>query len=588
MNRIIFLITLVFSVLSGFSQNNIQITASELRDHVGYLASDDLAGRKPGTMGDSLSRAYIAEQFHEAGLMPVNGSYFQEFEVVADVILGEDNSLEIQGKSLKVGEDYTPFAFSSGNKLEARVVFAGYGFDFQNDSVSWNDFEGIDVSGKWVMMIRGEPDPNNPYGYGRDRDKVITAKDHGAAGVILVSGKQWDDKDKLVSIYYDRAGASAGIPVIQLKRDMADSLLQSGKRTIEDIENQIISTKQPLSFEIPYHLKAETDILQVKVKTANVMGMVEGSDPVLKNEYIVIGAHYDHLGMGGPGSGSRVPDTSAVHNGADDNASGVAGVIEIAEELQINRASLKRSVIAVAFSAEEMGLLGSKYFVQHSPVDKTTIKAMINFDMIGRLDPEKKSVMVGGTGTSAEAEEILNKLQNRYGLALSYSPEGYGPSDHAAFYAENIPVFFINTGVHSDYHTPQDDVEFINFEGQEMVSKMAYDLIMAIDNRQEDLTFRESGPKERTNNYMNLKVTLGIMPDFTSSANDGLGVGGVKKDGPAEKCGLLKGDIITAIDGNPVGNIYDYMNRLKKLEPGQIITVDVMRNGEKKVLIVQL
>lgn len=200
----------------------------------------------------------------------------------------------------------------------------------------------------------------------------------------------------------------------------------------------------------------------------------------------------------------------------------------------------------------------------------------------------KNSIAIGGTGTSVESEDLLNKYLDEYGMKASFSREGFGPSDHAAFYAEDITVFFISTGAHQDYHTPQDDVAFINFEGQKSISDFSFELIMDVANRDERLTYQEAGSKSRSEQGFRFKVTLGIVPDFTSSENDGLGVGGVSPDGPADKAGMLKGDVIVAMDGMEVASIYDYMARLKKFEAGQIITVDVIRDGKKVVLLVQL
>jgi hypothetical protein len=293
--------------------------------------------------------------------------------------------------------------------------------------------------------------------------------------------------------------------------------------------------------------------------------------------------------MGGNGSGSRLLDSMAIHNGADDNASGTAGIIEMAAKLASERSSLKRSIIFVAFDAEELGLLGSHYFVEQPPVKLTSIMAMINFDMIGKLKEDKPSIMVGGTGTAKESAGILDSL-DRGSIEMTYSLEGYGPSDHASFYSEDIPVYFITTGAHEDYHMPDDDWERINYKGEEEVLDIAMQLVQELANRPVMLTFQEAGPKEQTagRGGYRFKVTLGIMPDFTSTTQGGLGVGGVKKDGPAYKGGMLKGDVITAIDGKPVNDIYDYMNRLKKFQPGQRIAVDVLRNGITEVLIIQL
>jgi Zn-dependent M28 family amino/carboxypeptidase len=344
----------------------------------------------------------------------------------------------------------------------------------------------------------------------------------------------------------------------------------------------------PSSFNTGITLAASTDIIQTKKQTQNVVAFLRGSDDILKNEYIIVGAHYDHLGMGGPGSGSRAVDTLAVHNGADDNASGVAGVLEIAEKMALGDQTNSRSIIFIAFGAEEMGLLGSKYFVNHSPVEIQNISAMFNFDMIGRFKPEEKALMIGGTGTSLSTEDILDSFADDLEFSLAYASEGFGASDHASFYAKDIPVFFITSGAHEDYHTPFDDADLLNYSGADQIAEFAYDLIFEVANRDEALVFQEAGPKQRTGGGRGFKVVLGIMPDFASQENDGLGVDAVRKDGPAFRGGMLKGDKITALNGKPVSNIYDYMTRLKELESGQTITVDVIRNGEKMVLIVQL
>ncbi|MFO8130299.1 MAG: M20/M25/M40 family metallo-hydrolase [Bacteroidales bacterium] len=585
---------LAFMLLPVFliAQVSVEITAGELEEHVRYLASDELMGRKAGTRGDTLAAGYIRSQFEHAGLQLLESDGYQYFDVVTDVALGQTNRLQYEGIAWEAGEDFIPYAFSAADVLTAPAVFAGFGLQVQNDTLEWDDYKTIDAKGRWVILLSGFPDPDQDQsafaGISGIRDKVIAARDQGAVGVIVVSGEQWDPGDRLPSLYFDRAGGNTGIPVIHVKRHVADTIISGTGHTLAQLEARILDQDIPFSFAIPGEVTAATDIHKVHATTRNVIAMVPGSDPELRKEYLVVGAHYDHLGMGGPGSGSRNPDTLVVHNGADDNASGVSGIIEIAENLSLRDNRPKRSIVFVAFGAEEMGLLGSGYFVENPPVPLEQIQAMINFDMIGRLDPEKRSVMVGGTGTSVQGAGILDRLQEGTALVLSYSPEGYGPSDHAVFYGENIPVFFFNTGVHSDYHTMHDDAGLLNYEGQAEVSAFACRLIAELASREENLIFTEAGPRKKVSNYRQLKVTLGIMPDFTDSSGDGLGVGGVREDGPADAGGMKKGDLITALDGKPVHNIYEYMNRLKKLEPGQIITVDILRDGEKKVLIVQL
>lgn len=590
---LVIIISLVIIASTAIAQIKVNpdITVEELKEHIEVLSSDELKGRKSGTEESEKSAKYIIDQLVAAGITPILENGFQYFELVVDAKAGEGNHFEAAGQTWEFEKDFMPYSFSQNKIVNNEVVFASYGFDIDKDSISWNDYKDVDVKGKWVMILKGDPEPDKDESVFADfsgtRSKVLTAKDKGAAGVIFVAGPAFDKDDKLVSLYYDKTQSNAGLPVINIKRNVADSILKEKELTVARIEYEINKSKSPKSFAVSSKIDASTDIILEKVKDQNVVALIEGNDPALKDSYIVIGAHYDHLGMGGQGSNSRMPDTLAVHNGADDNGSGVSGIIEIAEKISAMGA-FKRSVIIIAFGAEEMGLIGSKYFVKNPPVDLANIEAMVNFDMIGRLNKDKRKLAIGGTGTAKESEDILNNLSGNYDLSLAFSPEGFGPSDHAAFYGENIPVYFISTGAHGDYHTPFDDIEYINFEGQKIVADFAYDLVRELANRAEPLTFQEAGPKTQTRMRNKLKVTLGIMPDFTSDSNDGLGVGGVTKGRPADKAGMLKGDLIVALDGMPVTNIYDYMNRLKKFKPGQIITVDVVRNGEKIVLIVQL
>ncbi len=586
-----FLIVSTSSIHAQTQQFSPDIQSKDLKHIVSFLASDELKGRMTGSAEDLKAAEYIRDYMRNAKLKPLAEGGFQHFYAITDVKPGKNNSLSAENFVGKLGVDFNPVSFSANASLEAGLVFVGYGYNINKDSLQWNDYKNVDVKGKWVMIMRGDPEPDNmasPYmEYSQERFKVNVAKEQGAAGVIFITGRIQQNEDKLPSVFFDKTLSDAGIPVISVTRGVAEKLFEKYGKSFIETEVTISNFKQQISFETGYTVKAQADVEHTKVRTQNVCFLLEGNDSLLKKEYLVIGAHFDHLGMGGKGSGSRMPDTVAVHNGADDNASGVAAIMELASAFSFDKKALKRSIIFVAFSGEEMGMLGSKEFIKNSPVPLPQIKAMINFDMIGRLRNDSKSVSISGTGTAKEWEEILNKYKTNSVFDISFSPDGYGPSDHAPFYAENIPVLFITTGAHEDYHTPFDDTEKLDFKSMEGIISYAKNVITHITDAPAALTFQESGTKEKNRMRGRLKVTLGIIPDVAGTTKNGLGVDGVKKDGPAEKGGMKKGDVIIAMDGHKIGNVYDYMFQLSKLESGKITIVEVLRNGKKEVLLVQ-
>jgi aminopeptidase YwaD len=594
MKRQIFsLILLVGLSVAGFSQRNPEITAKELRTDVYFLASDSLKGRKPGTKEADVAANYIRDQFIASGLKLICDNGFQYFEIVTDVTFGEHNHFNVDDFEGTLKKDYMPVAYSSNGTVNNNVVFVGYGFDIDQDSLKWKDYESVDVKGKWVMIFRGDPEMDNMDSkfipYTEIRGKILVAKDHGAAGVLIVTPVAIDKDDKFIGLHSENNDVTAGIPVINIKREIGNMILKSSGFRLDSLEKILNKTRKPNTLVLPVVVNGSSEIIMNKAKTENVIGMIEGTDPVLKKEYLVIGGHYDHLGFGGPGSGSRMPDTVAIHNGADDNASGAAMVIELAGKLASVKDQLKRSIIFISFSGEEMGLLGSKYFIDHPAVDLKSIKAMFNFDMVGRFDKEKNYISVSGTGTSLEGDSILHLYEKNLPFAVTHSPDGYGPSDHASFYSSNIPVFFYTTGAHTDYHTPFDDADKLDYVKEKEIGDYGYDVINNVDNMPKALTFHESGKKQGYGRGgRRMKVTLGIMPDFAGTEKKGLRVDGVTKDGPADKGGMLKGDIIITINGMSVGNIYEYMARLGKLKQGQTISVEVIRQGKNEILLIQL
>lgn len=594
----IFLVIIIGLIILNCTHHNQQpviddITVEELYEHVAFLASDSLKGRKPGTPEADIAALYIRDQIKKAGLQLLGDGGFQYFDVITAVEPGPANSLSFDNFTAKINDDYIPLAFSKDTTAQAEVVFVDYGFDFDEDSIVWHSYKDLNVKGKYVLVLRGDPDPergNSVFeSYNSLRHKVLIAKDKGALGVVFVSGGKIDPDDALIEMTINEGRTSAGVQVIHIKRSVADRILASQNVTIESLEKKINENRQPKSIKPNRIISISTEIVKKSESTQNVVALLPGSDPLLKKEYIVIGAHYDHLGMGGSGSGSRRPDTVAVHNGADDNASGIASIIEIVEKMASRKNELKRSIIFVAFGAEELGLLGSKFFTDNSPVNIKDIKAMLNLDMVGSLNKETKALTIGGTGTAVGLSDLVNQLADSTKLIVKQSTEGYGPSDHASFYMKDIPVLFFFTGVTEEYHTPDDIVDSLNFVGQKVVSDYAYDLAMAIDMRNEALVYQEAGPKVKTmGGRRSLKVTLGIMPDFASVNTKGVRADMVIKDRPAYRAGMQNGDIIVAMEGKPVGDIYEYMARLKEFKKGQRISVDIIRGNEKVVLIVEL
>jgi len=587
MNRIPFFCSLVFLIISGqllVAQPIPEITSEELKTHLYFLASDELKGRYPGTPEDSVTAHYILQQFTETGLEPFAGG-MQSFKIVTGVEAGSNNKAGFDQQFLELSGDYYPLSISDNGVLSAPVVFGGWGFSIENDTLSWNSYKEIDVSGKWVLLVQGIPENlqnNNLFEpYTDDSYKARIAKENGAAGIILFSNSDNTRFRKL-----DKRDYAAGVSALQLSKEKALELLQTSKAFNENTLHDLHRGREPISFPLEAEFTATIEINKTFAETYNVAAIAKADGP-LQDEYIVVGAHYDHLGMGGAGSSSRQQDTVAVHFGADDNASGTAALMEIAEKFAAHTNQLARSVVFVAFGAEEKGLLGSKYFVDSADFDVSSIKAMANMDMVGRFN-NKNLIQVGGTGTAPEIPEILISMQKDSFPALAMNEAGFGPSDHAAFYGRDIPVFFFSTGGHGDYHTPADTPDKIDYKGLKTVSDYVYNVVHDLSTRQKNLTFTEAGPKTRSTGRTSLKVTLGIMPDFASQDNKGLGVDFVSPGKPAEGGGMKKGDVIIGINDNEIKNIRDYMFQLSKLESGERITVTVMRNGDEETLIVQL
>jgi aminopeptidase YwaD len=582
---------ILFYAIAAFSCKNSvtrEITTNELQDHIKYLSSDSLKGRRTGTAGDSLAAMYIKDQLAQAGLVPISGDGFQRYEVTDKAIAGEKNFLSVNGQDFESTTDLMPLSFSGSSELKAEVFFAGYGFSINNDSIQWNDYDKKDVKGKWVLLLRGDPEPNKSVSgfipFNSDRDKALLAKDMGASGVLMVSGPVNDQEDSFEPLSAE--SFSVEIPVLRIKRNVADKILVKTNTTVSDLEKMINMTKKPSGFSTGADVYAGSEIILKKSDTRNVVMLLPGEDELLKGEYVIIGAHFDHLGMGG--SSSRAGDTVAVHHGADDNASGVGEMIELAEKFALTKGSHKRSLVFAAFSGEESGLLGSKYFTGNPLIDLSKVNAMINLDMVGRLR-DSSTLQIGGVGTAEGFLEMVKSLIDTSQINLSFTDEGYGHSDHSSFYGKNVPVLFFSTGAHTDYHTPSDTWDKINYKGMLEISNPVFNIAERLANSADRLNFKEAGPKVEVNRARRRKgVTLGITPDYTGIVKNGLRADEIDPGRPAALGGMKKGDIITSINGKIVKNIYDYMYRLGQFKQGQTISVEVLRNGKTEVLLIQL
>ncbi len=584
------LLIFILSLVSCNSGNNPEVTSDELLNHIKYLSSDELKGRLTGSEGDSLAAEYIKKELASYGFVPLSGDGLQRFRVTTGILPGKDNSLSIDGKSFTPEEDFIPMAFSSNAGLDAGVVFAGYGFSINTDSLRWDDYRGLDVKGKWVLILSGDPEPEKTTSvfipFSNDRDKALIAKDMGAAGVLIVAGPLSDPQDTLEAPGTE--GYSVDIPALRIKRELADIILSHSNTDIGLLEKKLNDSRKPFCFDTKAEVKGNADIVRKQASTRNVVMILPGEDELLKNEYIIIGAHFDHLGMGGPGSSSRAVDTTGIHHGADDNASGVAMMLELAEKFAGTKGSHKRSIVCAAFTGEEEGLLGSKHFTEEPGIDLSRVNAMINLDMVGRLN-ETNNLQIAGVGTATELKDIVYANSDTSVIKLTLSDEGYGPSDHSSFYGKNIPVLFYFTGAHLDYHTPSDTWDKINYNGMVEISDLIFSVAEELASSGSRLEFKEAGPKVEAVRYRRGQgVTLGIMPDFAGVVKNGLRADFVTPGKPAAMGGMKKGDIITAINGKPVNNIQDYMFRMGQLKHGQTISVEVLRNDKKEVLLIQL
>lgn len=585
------------------------ITVPDLTLHVAALTSERMAGRLTGTPGERLATAYVAEAFSALGLAPggEGGGFFQEFSFTAGVSLAEGNRLAVSidgaERMLALDDAWRPLAFSETAAIGARqVVFAGYGVSTpaEEGARAIDSYGDLDVSGKWALVWRGLPS-----GLSRDdrrrlrrhadlRFKASEAKARGAVGVIFAPPMRDGFPDRLPPLRYSAVSGVSGLPTVAVRRAEGARLLEAlgdaalaamsarleaGESVGAALPGVVVSGAVALAFES----RAGRNVLG----RLELDGRAEGGAPPL-----IVGAHVDHLGRGeSAASRARDAERGQLHRGADDNASGVAALIEIAQllaaERDAGRLTGARDVVFAAWSGEELGLLGAKRYAR-SLLKETgaadlsdQVSAYINMDMVGRLDG---ALTIAGLASSPIWPGEIARWNAAVGLSIDASDDPYLPTDSTVFYTRGAPVLSFFTGVHGDYHTPRDTADKLNYPGLRDVARLVARIARA---RAEDAAEPAFAQVARPRRGRRLGgVFLGAIPEYQDPEIAGLALAGVLAGGPAARAGLTEGDVIVGLAGQEISNVYDYLRVLNGLIPGEPAEITVARDGARRAFSV--
>ncbi|MCB1219207.1 MAG: M28 family peptidase [Planctomycetales bacterium] len=581
------------------------------RDSVEYLSSDELEGRMSGTPGGEKAAHYIADIFIDCGLEPagVDGSFMQPFDFTSGVVLGDGNSAQWgahgQNTSWELGTDWTPLHFCPDGQVASGIIFVGYGITAED--FGYDDYEGLDVKGKIVAVLRHEPQTDDEAmfagrrmsHYGDLRYKAQNAYRHGAAALVVVTGpndRLADPGDPLMELGSGDVYGEAPIPVVQLKAERLQELMTFWEGDLAKMQDTMDTELMPQSLDMSYlTVELNTDLERTFSKTDNVVGLLRGSE--LPDEYIVVGAHYDHLGHGEARTSLTPEELNAlswhdrIHHGADDNASGTAGVLELARHFSEHGS--RRSILLICFSGEELGILGSLHYVRNATVPLGNCVAMLNMDMIGRV--KDQVITVQGLGSAEEWAGILDSASAASGLEVKRFDDGVGGSDYTAFYTQQLPVLNFFSGLHEQYHTPADTADLLNYEGAMQVVGIVSGVIDELNSLDGKLTFTEdlspqinrqgSGEVDTGRGY---KVSLGTIPDYSYLGGDGVLLAGVRQNSPASEAGLQAGDRLVKMGESVIRNIYDFTYALEEHKPGDVVEIVVVREGVELTLSAEL
>jgi hypothetical protein len=596
---------LVFLSMLSLAESADDPSIERMKKDLYFLASEECEGRGVETEGINKAANYIADQFRKIGLKAPKGddNYFQPFAIKGAPKMSSPNSFVLRGPGIKslepeVTKAYSITGLTGTGKVSSGVVFAGYGIT-TNDK-KYDDYAGLDVKGKTVVVLRKSPrsevkekDKGFPEGDAHSSlsSKIQNAEAHGAAAVLFINDKAAAGKlDSLMAFDYAR-GDGGEIPILHLKRDLLDQMLVSEKKRIAEIEAKIDEDLKPQSFELKdWKVELETTVTRPEIKVKNVIGVLEGKGP-LANETVIIGSHYDHLGRGERGSLTK--GNKDIHYGADDNASGTTGMMELARRLAADKERQGRRIVFMAFSGEERGLLGSRHYVKEPIFPLSDTVLMINLDMIGRAqedkDSKKEKLEIGGVGTAKGFRELLDTLNKKYDFAMKKTDTGVGPSDHASFYPKKIPVFFYFTGTHPDYHRPTDTPDRINYTAMKKIVDMAEEIAQQFRSAKDrpEYVAGQTQAFDRGGRG-GPRISLRFMPgEYDDDETRGVPVGSVTEGGPGDKAGLKAGDWIVEVGGKPVKNMTGYMTAIQTAKPGEELEIIVTREGKKVTLKVK-